>query len=245
MFKKKRKIYISEDSKMEDEDLLVLNPEIIHLGSVEKVEVLTEKIIKSTEDKEISSALEFLPVLIRDDWNEKYFNIFLNKTLMNKLNDILQNGNLRNKWNILRLLININYWINVTDKDAEWLIDNDFIQTIFGWLELPENQQIFITDTYKKAIWCLTNLCYNYPTLPLYLLENSLLPVLQELLGMNVFLEDCEFRNWVVGLLDAVLRTFPKWNSEDIKIFEHLVTENLILNKWFPGKISQNVIFYL
>ncbi|CAI2366201.1 unnamed protein product [Moneuplotes crassus] len=230
LFKKNRKIIIKDDIKMEDEHLFISDAEILKLNSVEKVKVLVDKITNSDSDQEVSQLLEYLPVIIRDRWDEEYISILTGRSFLERLNELLSKACTKRTLTILKLIINLTYHIEVGSMDC--FIEEELIITILKSLTLPENSEYFLSEKYKKALILLSNICLDFPVISGFLLENNIIGILETLLAEEIFFKDSGFKGCAVTLFDAMISNSTEIKQTDIETFESLISLSLEDGDW-------------
>ncbi|CAI2365568.1 unnamed protein product [Moneuplotes crassus] len=226
LFKRNRKISVMDDITMEDEHLFISDSKILHLNLVEKVEVYVEKIVNSSSEAEVDKLMDYLPILIRDSWDSKYINVLTNKKFINKLDQLLSGASLKTTMNIVKLLINLTYHIEV--NSIECFIKEDFLQTILELLELPENPEFLVVEKYHKTLILLSNLCFDFTGVSDVLLQNGIFQIIESLFHIRIFFSNREFRFSAITLFDSIICHREDFDIEDIQFFEELICTSLV-----------------
>lgn len=234
LFERNRKVMVRDDIHMDDESLFITDAEICKLPNTEKVEALVHRIVTGSDPTEVNKILDYLPVIIRDDWNDKYINVLATQKFITKLCELLKNSTLRMTINITKLLINLNFHIEPGMVDN--FMNREFIQTLFEHLQIAEDSQAVLVEKYSKVLVLLANLSFNFPEICQMLLDDGVLGVVEGLLNTQIpsplshsktLYSDVIFRGSVVSLVDSILASKVEISKEDILPFEELILENI------------------
>lgn len=196
---------------------------------VETSERFAETLCLSNDRKEVLDTLSKIHVLIANRWNPKFYNVFINKTLLNRFNEILKLEESSMWIYVLKILTNICFEVDELDNySANLFFEDGLFDTILDCLFLPDNTFLFNVEKWSQAITLLANLVWVNGNFRDKMMEWNILSICKGLLEVPELNNNDKLTSSMISLIDFILRCYPENLAfEEVNFIQFVLEEKV------------------